>query len=103
VSEDYQPHPETSGNDLEKSECSILNETVTPKRVQLFKPAAEGCEEGRRAFAFEVGKYPPNYLVTADESAVDLLTTYRLNGWAYKGTRARKACNFVRGPRYEHP
>jgi hypothetical protein len=29
-----------------------------------------------------------------------LLTTYRLNGWAYEGTQARKACNFVRGTRW---
>jgi hypothetical protein len=49
-----------------------------------------------------VGKYPADYPVTADESAVNLLTTYRFNGWAYKGTRARKACNFVRGTWYKH-
>jgi hypothetical protein len=41
-----------------------------------------------RDFALEVGKYPANYLVTADESAVNLLTTYRLNGWSYKGGHA---------------
>ncbi|KAJ7355349.1 hypothetical protein DFH08DRAFT_690544, partial [Mycena albidolilacea] len=44
---------------------------------KLSKPAAKRCEEARRAFAFEVGKYPVNYLVTAHESAVNLLTTYR--------------------------
>ncbi|KAJ7193524.1 hypothetical protein GGX14DRAFT_378942 [Mycena pura] len=65
----------------------------------LSKPAAERCEEARREFALEVGKYPPEYLVTADESAVNLLTTYHINGWSHKGTRSRKACNFVRGTR----
>jgi len=86
-------------------ELSLRTICRTLKRLgmtskKLSKPAAEQCEEARREFALEVGKYPPEYLVTADESAVNLLTTYRINGWAYKGTRARKACNFVRGTRY---
>ncbi len=80
-----------------------MNRNVHDNCFQLSKPAAERCEEARRDFVFEVGKYPVNYLVTADESAVNILTTYRLNGWSYKGTWARKACNFVRGTRYENP
>ncbi|KAJ7626238.1 hypothetical protein B0H17DRAFT_849791, partial [Mycena rosella] len=47
---------------------------------KLSKPAAERCEEARRDFALEVGQYPVEYLVTADEAAVNFLTTYRLNG-----------------------
>jgi hypothetical protein len=47
---------------------------------KLSKPTAERCAEARQNFEFEVGQYPANYLVTADESAVNLLTTYRLNG-----------------------
>ncbi|KAJ7122386.1 hypothetical protein C8R44DRAFT_544890, partial [Mycena epipterygia] len=39
---------------------------------KLSKPAAERCEETRREFALEVGKYPPEYLVTADEAAVNI-------------------------------
>jgi hypothetical protein len=76
-----------------------IRRQLNAKHSQLSKPAAERCEEARRDFAFEVGKYPADYPVTADESAVNLLTTYRLNGWAYEGTQARKACNFVRGTR----
>jgi hypothetical protein len=66
---------------------------------QLSRAAAERCEDSRRAFALEVGKYPAEYLVTAEETAVNILTTYRNNGWSYRGLRAPKKCNFVRGIR----
>jgi len=49
----------------------------------------------------DIGEEPPERIVTVDESAVNILTTYRLNGWAFKGTRARKSCKFVRGTRYD--
>ncbi|KAJ6514507.1 hypothetical protein C8R47DRAFT_939400, partial [Mycena vitilis] len=57
---------------------------MTTKKASILRqaPAAERCEEDRRDFVFEVGKYPAEYLVTADESAVNILTTYRLNGWS---------------------
>jgi len=35
----------------------------------------------------EIGNEVPERLVMADESAVNLLTTYRLNGWSYKGIK----------------
>jgi hypothetical protein len=41
-----------------------------------------------------------NLSLTADESAVNVLTTFRENGWAYKGVRAQKQTNFVCGQRY---
>src|SRR5205823_2907335 len=50
--------------------------------TQLSRTASERCEEARRAFALEIGAYPVEYLVTADEAAVNVLTTYRTNGWA---------------------
>ncbi|KAJ7229030.1 hypothetical protein GGX14DRAFT_344831, partial [Mycena pura] len=37
-----------------------------------------------------LSRYPPNYLVFADEAAVNILTTYHINGWSQKGLRARK-------------
>jgi hypothetical protein len=61
--------------------------------------AAERCEEARRAFRLEIGEYPPEYIVCGDEAAVNLLTTYRMNGWCSKKVRARKKCCFVRGTR----
>lgn len=61
--------------------------------------AAKRCEETRQKFAMEIGREPPEYIVTADEAAVNILTTYRFNGWAYIGVHARKSCNFVRGTR----
>jgi hypothetical protein len=67
---------------------------------KLSRLAAERDEERRREFAFEIGNYPPEYLVAADEAAVNILTTYRANGWATHGLRARKRCCFVRGTRY---
>ena len=66
---------------------------------KLSQVAAERCEEQRREFAFEIGNYPPEYLVAADEAAVNILTTYRENGWALQGLCARKKCCFVRGTR----
>ncbi|KAJ6540644.1 hypothetical protein B0H19DRAFT_855328, partial [Mycena capillaripes] len=58
-------------------ELSLMTISRTLKRLgmtskKLSKPAAERCEEARRDFALEVGRYPANYLVTADESAVNL-------------------------------
>jgi hypothetical protein len=47
----------------------------------------------------EIGAESPESLVMADESAVNILTTYRLNGWAFTGMRAHKSCKFVRGTR----
>jgi hypothetical protein len=49
---------------------------------------------------FDIGEFPPEYLVCADEAAVNVLTTYRINGWSLAGLRARKRCCFVRGTRY---
>jgi hypothetical protein len=81
-----------------------LSDTITSisNCLQLSKPAAERRETARREFALEVGRYPAEYLVTADEAAVNILTTYRNNGWSYKGLRAIKSCNFVRGTRCGH-
>jgi hypothetical protein len=61
--------------------------------------AAERCAEARREFVLEVGRESPENIVCVDESAVNVLTTYCQNGWAYQGVRARKRCNFVRGAR----
>jgi hypothetical protein len=63
----------------------------------------ERCQEVRNTFALEIGAYPVEYLVAADEAAVNILTTYRTNGWSIQGLRARKRCNFVRGTRYVLP
>jgi hypothetical protein len=48
----------------------------------------------------EIGAEAPECIVCADESAVNILTTYWLNGWAYRGIRACKRCKFVRGTWY---
>ncbi|KAJ7716067.1 hypothetical protein B0H16DRAFT_1213601, partial [Mycena metata] len=66
-------------------EVSLCTISRTLKRLgmtskKLSKPAAERCEASRRNYGFEVGQYPPEYLVTADEAAVNLFTTYRDNG-----------------------
>ncbi|KAF8160541.1 hypothetical protein K438DRAFT_1460794, partial [Mycena galopus ATCC 62051] len=58
-------------------ELCLMTISRTLKRLgmtskKLSKPAAERCEEARRDFALEVGRYPASYLVTADESAVNL-------------------------------
>jgi hypothetical protein len=76
----------------------LLN--IFSSQFQLSRAAAKRCEDKRHDFAFEIGDYPPEYLVAADEAAVNILTTYRANGWALSGLRARKKCCFVRGTRY---
>ena len=49
---------------------------------------------------FNIGEFPLEYLVCADEAAVNVLTTYRINGWSLAGLRAWKWCCFVRGTWY---
>ncbi|KAJ6516553.1 hypothetical protein C8R47DRAFT_954146, partial [Mycena vitilis] len=58
-------------------DVSLSTITRTLRRLgmtskKLSKPAAERCDESRRIFAFEVGQYPAEYLVTADEAAVNI-------------------------------
>ncbi|KAF8888944.1 hypothetical protein CPB84DRAFT_1623949, partial [Gymnopilus junonius] len=47
----------------------------------LSKVAQEHSEEAQCAFVLAVGNEPPEWLVTADESAVNILTSYHQNGW----------------------
>ncbi|KAJ7302164.1 hypothetical protein DFH08DRAFT_723424, partial [Mycena albidolilacea] len=68
----------------------------------LSRTAAERSKPRRRAYKHEIDHYPPEYLVFADEAAVNILTTYRMNGWSLKGFHVRKSCKFVRGPRCVH-
>jgi hypothetical protein len=53
--------------------------------LQLSKAAAKHCEEAWNEFCCRAGAYPSDYFVWVDESAVDLRTTYWINGWALKG------------------
>ncbi|KAJ7778716.1 hypothetical protein DFH07DRAFT_715713, partial [Mycena maculata] len=49
---------------------------------KLSRQAAERCATARRDFLLEIGNEPADYIVCADESAVNVLTSYRRNGWA---------------------
>ncbi|KAJ7662385.1 hypothetical protein B0H17DRAFT_873593, partial [Mycena rosella] len=49
---------------------------------QLSKQAAERCETALRDFHMEIGDEPAERIVCADESAVNILTSYRRNGWS---------------------
>ena len=64
---------------------------------KLSKIAADCCEEAWRDFALTIGAEPPEYLITGDEAAVNILTSYWSNGWSTKGLKAQKWCCFVRG------
>lgn len=66
---------------------------------QLSRAAQERCEEAHCQYTLEIGGEPPERLVTADEAAVDVLT-YRENGWAPRGMRARKRARFTHSARY---
>jgi hypothetical protein len=52
---------------------------------KLSQKAAELCEEKCRHFVLAISNESFERIVTADESAVNVLTTFRENGWAYKG------------------
>ena len=67
---------------------------------QLSRAAQERCEEAHCQYTLEIGGEPPERLVTADEATVDVLTSYRENGWAPRGMRARKRARFTHGARY---
>lgn len=56
--------------DVNACECLLFS------HLQLSCAAAERCKEARQDFALNVGQYPPECLVTADEAAVNILTTY---------------------------
>ncbi|THU88254.1 hypothetical protein K435DRAFT_613697, partial [Dendrothele bispora CBS 962.96] len=49
---------------------------------KLSKEASERLEHLTDQFIMKIGKYPPEYLVCADEAAVNVHTTYRTNGWS---------------------
>jgi len=71
---------------------------ITTKK--LSKIAAERCEVIRNRFQLLISQESPERLVFTDESAVNMLTTYRTMGRAYKGKRARVKSYFQRGDRY---
>ncbi|KAJ7315172.1 hypothetical protein DFH08DRAFT_655628, partial [Mycena albidolilacea] len=49
---------------------------------KLSRQAAERCADARRDFLMKIGNEPADRIVCADESAVNILTSYRRNGWA---------------------
>ncbi|KAJ7198941.1 hypothetical protein GGX14DRAFT_325846, partial [Mycena pura] len=68
-------------------DCSLATICRTLHRLgigskKLSRHAAERCEAARRAFLMEIGDEPADYFVCADESAVNILTSYRRNGWS---------------------
>ncbi|KAJ6522610.1 hypothetical protein B0H19DRAFT_857960, partial [Mycena capillaripes] len=59
--------------------CRTLHRLgISSKR--LSHQAAERCEHARRDFLMEIGNEPADRIVCADESAVNILTSYRRNG-----------------------
>ncbi|KAJ7713329.1 hypothetical protein DFH07DRAFT_708699, partial [Mycena maculata] len=49
---------------------------------KLSREAAKRCAHARRDFIMEIGHEPAERIVCADESAVNILTSYRRNGWS---------------------
>ncbi|KAJ6532396.1 hypothetical protein B0H19DRAFT_1005033, partial [Mycena capillaripes] len=52
------------------------------RTLTLSRQAAEQCVHTRRDFLMEIGNEPADRIVCTDESAVNILTTYRRNGWS---------------------
>lgn len=69
------------------------------QQMQLSKRALEQTEATRSVYEFKAGGENPQRFVFVDESALNLRTTYRLNGWALRGHRARILAHFQRGKR----
>ncbi|KAJ7652170.1 hypothetical protein DFH06DRAFT_963748, partial [Mycena polygramma] len=68
-------------------EVSLATISRTLRRLglsskKLSRVASERCDDTRRGFFMEIGDEPADRLVCADESAVNILTSYRRNGWA---------------------
>ncbi|THU82808.1 hypothetical protein K435DRAFT_690821, partial [Dendrothele bispora CBS 962.96] len=53
---------------------------------KLTRQANERLESRRLGYLMEIGDEPPERLVCGDESAVNILTTYRTNGWSLRGS-----------------
>ncbi|KAJ7659630.1 hypothetical protein DFH06DRAFT_954656, partial [Mycena polygramma] len=71
-------------HDIDVSLATILR---TMKQLglsskKLSRQAAERCEHARCDFIMRIGDEPAERIVCADASAVNILTTYRRNGWA---------------------
>jgi hypothetical protein len=71
-----------------------------PSSPKLSKIAVERCEVKRAKYILDIADEPAENLVFVDECSVNQLNTYRENGWAVKGQRARKRSRFVRGTRF---
>ncbi|KAJ6527763.1 hypothetical protein B0H19DRAFT_969672 [Mycena capillaripes] len=77
--------------------CTLARLGISSKK--LSPQAAERCQNARRDFIMKIGAEPADRIVCGDESAVNVLTSYRHNGWSQVGLRSRKRCNAVRGTR----
>jgi hypothetical protein len=77
--------------------CIHGEATLIPFDIQLSRAASERCEAARCEFTLQVGGEPVERFVCGDEAAVNVLMSYRENGWAQHGIRARKRTRFVRG------
>ncbi|KAJ7749086.1 hypothetical protein DFH07DRAFT_721612, partial [Mycena maculata] len=69
-------------HDLDVSLATISH---TMKRLglslkKLSRQAAERCADVRHVFLMEIGDEPADHIVCADESAVNILTSYWCNG-----------------------
>ncbi|KAI6137827.1 hypothetical protein BKA82DRAFT_171143 [Pisolithus tinctorius] len=67
---------------------------------KLSQIASERSEEAHREFTMAIGEDSPDHIVCIDESAVNVLMMFRLNGWSHSSMQAHKHCNFIRGTRY---
>jgi hypothetical protein len=72
---------------------------LLPTLLQLLRVAAEHCEDVRQLFLYNIAQEPAWRLVFVDESSVNLLTTYRTTGRAFKGKHARMRSYFQHGDR----
>ncbi|KAF9495357.1 hypothetical protein BDN71DRAFT_1391830, partial [Pleurotus eryngii] len=61
---------------------------ITNKK--LSRAVQEHSDEARWQFTLTIEGEPPERLVCADEAAVNILTSYRENGWSFHGLRAHK-------------
>ncbi|KAJ7346093.1 hypothetical protein DFH08DRAFT_701525 [Mycena albidolilacea] len=81
-------------HDIDVSLATICR-TFRRLGISSKRASAERCAHARRDFLMEIGDEPADRIVCADESADNILTSYRRNGWSMRGLRACKRCRFV--------
>ncbi|KIK90927.1 hypothetical protein PAXRUDRAFT_70621, partial [Paxillus rubicundulus Ve08.2h10] len=74
-------------------DISIATIWQTMKHLGISSKKVSRLSKG--SYTMVIGNEPPDQIVCVNESAMNILTTFWMNGWSYGGLCAHKRCNFV--------